>query len=99
MAAIREANVASAKLAAARTKRQCLHLRKLYDHMEGEADRALRRRKQIRKATHLHIHEEIERLKQESYHRKVRQALAQQLRGSPLFDASDSALSLSNQDA
>ncbi|GLD92022.1 hypothetical protein PINS_up000555 [Pythium insidiosum] len=97
MTTIQDANQLKAKLATARTKRQCQHLRNLFDHMEGEADRALRRRKLIRKATHLHINEEIERLKQENYHRKVCRELDRQLQNSPLINTSTSSTAVSNQ--
>jgi hypothetical protein len=47
--------------------------------MESQADRALRCRKRVRKSTHLHIHEEIARLKQDQYHAKVRRQLERAL--------------------
>uniref|UniRef100_K3WPH9 Uncharacterized protein n=1 Tax=Globisporangium ultimum (strain ATCC 200006 / CBS 805.95 / DAOM BR144) TaxID=431595 RepID=K3WPH9_GLOUD len=59
----------------ARCKRQCQLLRAQYDHMESEADRALRRRKRIRKSTHLCIHQEIQQLKQAHQHRVICKAL------------------------
>ncbi|DAZ96459.1 TPA: hypothetical protein N0F65_006505 [Lagenidium giganteum] len=59
-----------------RCKDKCRLLREMYDHMENEAARALRRRKLIRKSTHLMIHQEIERLKQEKYHNKLRQQIS-----------------------
>ena len=62
---------------ATRCIRQTQHLRQMYEHMEAEADRALRRRKRIRKATHLHIHEEIQRLQQDRYHEHLQQMLEQ----------------------
>lgn len=52
-----------------RTRQRCLqqsrHLRDKYDHLENEAERALRRRKQIRTSSDLYIHEEIQQRKQE----------------------------------
>ncbi|ETK81494.1 hypothetical protein L915_13009 [Phytophthora nicotianae] len=48
-----------------RCHRQTQRLREVYDHLESEADRALRRRKQVKKSSQLHIHQEIKRQKQE----------------------------------
>lgn len=76
MQQIEKDNVEKAARASARCKRQTHLLRELYNHMESKADRALRRRKQIRKSKHLHIHEEIERRKQELYHERVCRDLA-----------------------
>ncbi|RLN97697.1 hypothetical protein BBJ28_00012354 [Nothophytophthora sp. Chile5] len=69
LAAVQLQNDAKAARDQKRCIRQCQHLRELYDHLENEADRALRRRKLIRKSKHLLIHQEITRLKQERQHR------------------------------
>ncbi|TYZ58280.1 hypothetical protein PybrP1_007524 [[Pythium] brassicae (nom. inval.)] len=73
---VQERNLAKVTRIEARCKRQCRLLRARYDHLEGEADRALRRRKKIRKSPHLMLHQEIRRLKQEKYHRELCRVLA-----------------------
>lgn len=65
LAAVQERNEARAVADIARCMRRTRALREIYDQLEGEADRALRRRKLIRKSTHLLLHQEIERLLQE----------------------------------
>lgn len=77
LAAIQQRNAAKALRNEARCKRQCQLLRGRYDHLESVADRALRRRKKIRKSPHLMIHQEIARIKQENYHRALCRALGQ----------------------
>ncbi|RLN45876.1 hypothetical protein BBJ28_00022256 [Nothophytophthora sp. Chile5] len=69
LAAVQLKNDVKAARDQKRCIRQCQHLRELYDHLENEADRALRRRKLIRKSKHLLIHQEISRLKRERQHR------------------------------
>ncbi|TMW65796.1 hypothetical protein Poli38472_008438 [Pythium oligandrum] len=81
MRAIEANNRIKACRAEARCKRQGRCLREMYDHMESEADRALRRRKRVRKSTHLHIHEEIQRLKQDKYHERVCRELERKIKG------------------
>lgn len=76
LAAVQERNLAKVTRVEARCTRQCQLLRMRYDHLEKEADRALRRRKQLRKSPHLMIHQEIRRLKQEKYHRELCRTLS-----------------------
>jgi len=54
-----------------RCRRQSQRLREVYDHLESEADRALRRRKQLKKSSQLHIHQEIARQKQQRAHARL----------------------------
>ncbi|KAG6948584.1 hypothetical protein JG688_00015027 [Phytophthora aleatoria] len=63
--AIQLENDAKAERDQKRCHRQTQRLREVYDHLESEADRALRRRKKVKKSTQLHIHQEIVRQKQE----------------------------------
>lgn len=58
-------NDAKAERDQKRCQRQAQRLREVYDRLENEADRALRRRKQVKKSSQLHIHQEITRLKQQ----------------------------------
>lgn len=61
LTAIQLDNDAKAERDQIRCRRQSQHLREVYDHLENEADRALRRRKQLKKSSQLHIHQEITR--------------------------------------
>jgi hypothetical protein len=71
--ALQAANNQRAVEERARGKRQARALRERYDRLEGEADRALRRRKLIRKSVHLLIHQEIDRqLREREHHARVR---------------------------
>lgn len=54
-----------------RCRKQSQRLREVYDHLENEADRALRRRKQLKKSSQLLIHQEISRRKQERAHARL----------------------------
>ncbi|KAF1777952.1 Leucine-rich repeat domain, L domain-like [Phytophthora cactorum] len=58
-------NDAKAERDQKRCRRQTQRLREVYDHLESEADQALRRRKKVKKSSQLHIHQEIVRQKQE----------------------------------
>ncbi|KAE9302466.1 hypothetical protein PR003_g22254 [Phytophthora rubi] len=58
-----------------RCRRQSQRLREVYDHLENEADRALRRRKQLKKSSQLHIHQEIMRQKQQRTHARLSRQL------------------------
>ncbi|KAL3670886.1 hypothetical protein V7S43_004071 [Phytophthora oleae] len=69
--AIQDENDAKAERDQMRCRRQTQRLREVYDHLENEADRALRRRKQVKKASQLHIHQEIARQKQQRAHARL----------------------------
>ncbi|KAE8893160.1 hypothetical protein PF003_g22931 [Phytophthora fragariae] len=58
-----------------RCRRQSQRLREVYDHLENEADRALRRRKQLKKSSQLHIRQEIMRQKQQRTHARLSRQL------------------------
>ncbi|KAG7379165.1 hypothetical protein PHYPSEUDO_008916 [Phytophthora pseudosyringae] len=69
--AIRDENDAKAERDQMRCRRQTQRLREVYDRLENEADRALRRRKQLKKSSQLHIHQEIMRQKQQRAHERL----------------------------
>ncbi|KAK1935554.1 hypothetical protein P3T76_010249 [Phytophthora citrophthora] len=69
--AVQDENDAKAERDQMRCHRQTQRLREVYDHLENEADRALRRRKQVKKASQLHIHQEIARQKQQYIHARL----------------------------
>ncbi|EGZ08917.1 hypothetical protein PHYSODRAFT_318767 [Phytophthora sojae] len=71
LTAIQLDNDAKAERDQIRCRRQSQHLREVYDHLENEADRALRRRKQLKKSSQLHIHQEITRQKQQRAHARL----------------------------
>ncbi|KAG1691797.1 hypothetical protein DVH05_026172 [Phytophthora capsici] len=71
LTAVQDENEAKAERDQMRCRRQTQRLRELYDHLENEADRALRRRKQVKKASQLHIHQEIARQKQQRTHARL----------------------------
>ncbi|KAL4165656.1 hypothetical protein KRP22_014366 [Phytophthora ramorum] len=71
LAASQLENDAKAERDQIRCRKQTQRLREVYDHLENEADRALRRRKQVKKSSQLLIHQEITRRKQERAHARL----------------------------
>ncbi|KAH7465538.1 Protein NLRC5 [Phytophthora ramorum] len=71
LAASQLENDAKAERDQIRCRKQTQRLREVYDHLENEADRALRRRKQVKKSSQLLIHQEITRQKQERAHARL----------------------------
>ncbi|KAG6618863.1 Leucine-rich repeat [Phytophthora cinnamomi] len=71
LTAIQLENDAKAERDQLRCRRQTQRLREVYDHLENEADRALRRRKQLKNSSQLHIHQEITRQKQQRAHARL----------------------------